>query len=117
VTTAPTTIADYLRQQMDAHSIDSGRELARTIGLNHETTHALLRGHSTPSETTLAKISEAFGTSLPTLRELAGRPPGESRPFELPPEADQLNTRERRLVLELISTLLAAHGEAATRSE
>lgn len=63
------------------------------------------------SDRILAGLSIALDIPLPKLRRAAGITPTVLPPFEVPERASRLSPRERRLVVELIDTLLAAHGE------
>ncbi|MFA7266666.1 MAG: hypothetical protein WC054_10175 [Candidatus Nanopelagicales bacterium] len=73
-----------------------------------ETLRNTIHGLRTPSEPTLAAVAEALNIPLPTIREWAGRPAGEAAPYSPPPEADQMNTRQRKAVDELIRSMVAA---------
>lgn len=72
-----------------------------------ETLRNTIHGLRTPTEPTLAAVAEALNIPLPTIREWAGRPAGEVVPYSPPPEADQMNTRQRKAVDELIRSMVA----------
>lgn len=59
------------------------------------------------SDRLLEGIARGLDLHLSAVRAAAGVPP-RVRPFVVPDRANRLNPRERRLVLELIDTLLAA---------
>lgn len=64
------------------------------------------------SDRVLEGLAAGLDLSLSRVRRAAGVPVRD-RPFEIPARANRLNARERRLVLALIDTLLAAHdGES-----
>lgn len=62
------------------------------------------------SDRMLRGIALALELPLGRVREAAGVRPA-LRPFSCPERADRLNARERRLVISLIDTLLAAREE------
>lgn len=104
----PATLREFLTTRMDSKGIESARGLGRHIGVSPETARQLLNGETIPNETTLRKIADGFGGSLPQLRRLTGHPEGERTPFVLPPEADQLNQRQREVILKMVWALLEA---------
>jgi hypothetical protein len=107
--TKPETLASYVRGRMDEVGIDSIRGLATRTGIAPETARRILvRDEATPDERTLQKIAENLPASIQKLRRLAGRPAGEREPFLLPPEADQLDERQRSVVLAVVHALLDA---------
>lgn len=63
------------------------------------------------SDRILAGLSLALDIPLPQLRRAAGLTPRVPEPFVLPERASRLTSRERRLVMEVVDTLLAAHSE------
>lgn len=101
-----TSLSDYIRARMAELDIPSVNQLGARAGVAHETVRRILNGQGHPSEATLAKLAAALHTSVPQLRLLAGRPPGEPEPFILPPEANQLTERERNIVRSLVRALL-----------
>ena len=107
-----TPLADYIHDRMVERGIPSRTRLAAAAGLAHETVRRVFAGKGRPSETTIEKIAAAIGGSVPQMRLLAGRPPGELEPFVLPPEANRLGMREREVVRSMIQALL----DAAERS-
>jgi transcriptional regulator with XRE-family HTH domain len=113
----PESLPDYLRQRMDELGISSIRALAARVGISPETARRLLTRSKTPDEQTLRKIAEGLPAPIQRLRELAGRPPGEASPFVLPPVADQLNERERDVILQMVFALLDASGRLDLASD
>jgi transcriptional regulator with XRE-family HTH domain len=104
-------LAAYLRRRMDELGIGSDRALAARVGVAHGTISKLMRGVTrVPDEVTLRRLADGLPAPLPLLRELAGRPRGDLGPFRLPPEADQLDTDQRALVVAVIRGLLGARA-------
>lgn len=62
-----------------------------------------------PSDRVLRGLALALDLPVETVFSAAGRSAKVLPPFKVPDRAQRLNVRERRLVLELIDTLLAAH--------
>lgn len=73
--------------------------------------HSIERGMSTAiTEETVTGLSEALDLTLASVRRAAGLAQTSSLPpFIVPARANRLNMRERKLVLNLIDTLLEAH--------
>lgn len=112
MSTAP--LAQYLRRRMAEQGIPSHRALAARADVAHGTISKLMRGVTgAPEETTLRRLADALPAPLPLLRELAGRPRGDLGPFRLPPEADQLDSDQRALVVALVRGLLAVRPSGA----
>ncbi|GAA0897952.1 helix-turn-helix transcriptional regulator [Pseudonocardia zijingensis] len=116
-TDRPDSLPEYLRQRMDELGISSIRALAARTGVAPETARRLLTRSKTPDEQTLRKIAEGLPAPIQRLRELAGRPPGAATPFVLPPVADQLNERERDVILQMVFALLDASGRLDLASD
>lgn len=73
---------------------------------------AIERGETTTvTDKTVRGLALALDVPVPRVWAAAGVRPSRLRPFEVPERANRLNARERRLVLTLIDTLLAAHEE------
>lgn len=107
--TGRTQVSNHLSLLGFMQSIRGGmseREFGGWLGISQGTAHRLLTDPRTPHETTLKKISRATGVPLTEIRELARRPRGMAVSFRLPPEADQLDERQRDLVRELVAVLL-----------
>lgn len=110
----PETLPTYIRQAMDQRGLTSLRDVTKQTGVAHEAVRRILDGRiATPTEQTLKKLADGLGLSLTKLRELAGRPRGETTPFTLPREFDQLTMRQRRVLLEVGFALLEAAGKDA----
>lgn len=109
-------LAGYLRDRMDDLGIVSIRGLAARVGVAPETARRLLAGTSAPDEATLRKLAEGLPASLPMLRRMSGRPSGTGTPFRLPPEADQLDARQRSVIVSMVHALLAASSTERPRN-
>lgn len=86
----------------------SAREIARRGGdrVSHSQIGKYLKpSHPRPREEVLQVFSDVFRIPMPRLRELAGLPAGGVEPYEPPQEANRLDSRQRRLVNELIRML------------
>ena len=111
------SLSDFLVDQMSAHGIGSHKELGEFIGVAPATATRLLHGERVPKEETLQKISDKFDTEIVLIRDLAERPLGESSPFVLPKESDQLTPEQRDLVRQTVRVLLRSAGhKRVTRS-
>lgn len=113
----PKNLPAYLEQRMEELAIPSRRALAARTGVSKDTVYRIMTRQVTPDELTLKKLAEGLPAPLQLLRRLAGRPPGERRPFVLPPEADQLTERQRDVVLAVVSALLEASTKDANAPE
>jgi hypothetical protein len=100
---------------MEEVGIHSIRGLAARTGIAPETARRVLTNASV-GEVTLQKVAEHIPASLQRLRRLAGRPAGERTPFVLPPEADQLDDKQRSVVLGVVHALLDASTAGAQQS-
>lgn len=105
------TLAQFLRSEMDRRGIVSTYDLATFIGVSQGTAWRLLDGRRVPREETLTRISKAFDVALVHVRDMAERPTGEPETFRVPPEFNQLTSRERDAVIEVGWCLLAARAE------
>lgn len=101
----PTTLARLLHARMDALGITSIRGLAARAGIGNETARRLFIPGRRPAETTLQRLADNLGMSLTDLRRATGRPAGDYGRFILPPEADELDPRQRHVVLSMIRAL------------
>lgn len=61
------------------------------------------------NDQTITGLATALDLSEARIRRAAGLSAQQLPPFEMPSRANRLNARERRLVLSVIDTLLAAH--------
>jgi transcriptional regulator with XRE-family HTH domain len=109
-------LSRLINQRRAERGIDSGRELARLTeaparrqGVKPVTSanaSTYISGsHGRPSDRTLKLLAEALSLPLWKLREAADVPPGESEPYQPPPEADRLNRRQRNAVNTIIRLL------------
>lgn len=96
---------------MYQEGIRSTRELGERIGVSQGTAWRLISSPRVPKEETLRLIAAAFDVPIVEVRELAERPTGATAHFELPPEADQLDPRERDLVVETVWVILRARTQ------
>ena len=86
----------------------SAREIARRGGdrVSHSQLGKYLKPtHPRPGEDVLQVFSDVFRIPMPRLRQLAGLPAGDPVPYEPPAEANRLDSRQRRVVNELIRML------------
>jgi hypothetical protein len=113
------SLAGYIRSRMDELDIPSIRALSRRTGLSVMACSRLYNGdyHRAPDEQTLQAVSSALGLPLTKLRQLSGRPSGERGPFRLPPEFDQLNAKQREVVVQVGRALLDASKGATLGDE
>lgn len=105
--TLPDLVADR-REQLGL----SLRQVADASGGLVSKTHiaAVERGDLVvPSDRILRGLALALSLDVKTVFNAAQRSLRELPPFTLPEKASRLNARERRLVLSLVDTLLAAH--------
>jgi hypothetical protein len=109
-------LSRLINQRMRERGIDSGRELARltegparrqgvTPMTSANASIYISGSHGRPSERTFNLLAEALSLPLWKLREAADVPPGESEPYQPPPEAARLNRRQRNAVDEVIRLL------------
>jgi transcriptional regulator with XRE-family HTH domain len=108
-------LGDYIRHGMAQRGLSSYRDVQRATEVWPETVRRVIHGMQTPSEETLRRFADGLGLSIIRLRELAGRSPGETTPFVPPKEFDQLDHKQRRVVLEVGFALLEASGNAPNR--
>ncbi len=101
----------YLRRRMDELDVRSIRELARRAGVGVQTASRLLNAEGVPDELTLRRVADALGLPLQQIRAHAGRPVGERTAFRLPAEADQLNDRQRSVIIAMVHVLLDSSSE------
>lgn len=111
----PRTLAELLHIEMARRGLGSTRELATAVEVSQGTAYRLLYQPRRPTEDTLKKLARFTGWDLPSIRELANRPRGESTPFHWPHEFDQLSTAERDVVTAVGWALLRARAERLRR--
>lgn len=93
----------------------SFREAAKRAGgrPSWSTFHAIARGKTRwIDDATAAGLAAAFERPIEEIRAANGRAPTVPTPFRLPPEADNLDPRERKVVVEMVHILLAAHRQS-----
>lgn len=106
-------LADYLLQRGAELGVTTTiRGLAKRTGVPIATMHGILVSNATPQEQTLERIADGLPAPLQLLRRLADLPAGEREPFVLPPEANQLDQRQREVVLAMVRALLDASARA-----
>jgi hypothetical protein len=98
----------------------SAREIARRGGerVSHSQIGKYLKPtHPRPGEDVLQVFSDVFRIPMPRLRQLAALPAGDAEPYEPPAEANRLDSRQRRVVNELIRMLAETRaGDGGCRS-
>lgn len=88
----------------------SMRRLAEAANLSNSTIANTLHGRTTPSAEVLSAISDALRVPLREVHAAAGVAATDARrPYEWPAEADQLTTRQRSAVTELIRAMVAGN--------
>lgn len=107
-------LADYIRGRGEEVGVTSIRGLAARTEVPLATMHSILSTGVVPQEQTLERIAAGLPAPLQVLRRLAGVPAGERAPFVLPPEANQLDDRQREVVLAMVRALLDASSRAST---
>jgi transcriptional regulator with XRE-family HTH domain len=88
------------------------RQVADASGglISHTRVQAIEDGNDARvSDRVLRGLAAGLGISLKSLRTAAGFSDPTARPFTIPERANRLTQRERRLILEMIDTLLEAH--------
>lgn len=86
----------------------SAREIARRGGdrVSHSQIGKYLKPtHPRHGEDVLQVFSEVLRIPMPKLRQLAGLPAGDPEPYLPPAEANRLDSRQRRVINELIRML------------
>lgn len=113
------TLQDVARRAAERHDGASGRQLARIaeaagFQISHTILNAMLAGtyDYKPSWVTLEALAYLADLPESAVFEAAKVPmPGKSFAEQLPPEADLLDERERKVIIDLIKTMAAAHKE------
>lgn len=88
---------------LGAKRLHSLRDLAVAIGISPQTATRLVHGEHT-SRQTIEAAAELLGVTPERIRELRHEAPVLA--FRLPPEADQLGTRQRAAIVEVIRAML-----------
>lgn len=103
-------LAEVVRDRREQLGLTLRDAAAQSGGLVSSTTlHAIERGDAgVSSERVIQGIATALDLSESKVRRAAGLSAQTLPPLELPDRAQLLNARERKLVLQLIDTLLAA---------
>jgi hypothetical protein len=86
----------------------SAREIARRGDdrVSHSQLGKYLKpSHPRPGEYVLQVFSDVLRIPMPKLRQLAELPAGDPEPYEPPAEANRLDSRQRRVINELIRML------------
>jgi transcriptional regulator with XRE-family HTH domain len=111
------TVADLVRAALDRKNLSIRDAASRTEGrLSHSQIARILRGQSAQCQPeTLRALSDALGIPITKLRKANGAHNGRvPTVFILPERANELNIAERRVVVNMIGALLAAHDSART---
>ena len=105
------TVADLVRAALDRKNLSIRDAAARTDGrLSHSQIARILRGQSAQCQPgTLRALSDALNIPITKLRKANGHQPRVPTLFKLPERANELNIAERRVVVNMIGALLAAH--------
>jgi len=105
------TVADLVRAALDRKNLSIRDAAARTDGrLSHSQIARILRGQSAQCQPdTLRALSEALSIPITKLRKANGHQGRVPTLFILPERANELNIAERRVVVNMIGALLAAH--------
>lgn len=104
------SLSELVRDRREQLGLTLREAAAASGGLISSTTlHAIEQGDSQPaSPRIIAGIAVALELPEAKVRRAAGLSAKTLPPFKVPERANLLNQRERRLVLQLIETLLAA---------
>lgn len=105
-------LAEYLQEQERLKGL-SWREVGTLFGVSHETARQVVQGLRVPDDDTLQRIAAKLpGVSLGKLRRFAEL--DRSGPFQLPKDADMLDSDERATVLRNVYQLLLSSGKVTT---
>lgn len=106
------TLAELVAAKRGELGLSYRQAAERSQGLiSHSRLAAIENGEDRGvSDALLRGISTALDLPISRVRKAAGAPPTD-RPFTLPARANRLTPRERRLVLNLVDTLLAAREQ------
>jgi transcriptional regulator with XRE-family HTH domain len=91
---------------MENAGLYSFRDVALRTGLGISTVSALMNGRRRSDEQTVQAVADALRLPVTTIRDWAARALGEEGPFELPPEFNQLNRRQREALLNVGRVML-----------
>lgn len=95
----------------------SFRALADKAGIGTTTVTGLVYGRRQSDEKTLQAVADALRLPVPTIRKWASQALGLEAPFELPPEANQLNPRQRQAILTVVRVMLDPLGQESPTLE
>ncbi|AZG43485.1 hypothetical protein [Gordonia insulae] len=115
-------LSDLLTQARGDRSVrDVGRAVAKKYGVGESTVIPYFSGnHRTPQDRVLVALAKELSLNIGELRQVAGLPRGEREPYVPPTDANLLTERQRRLVDEVIRTLVDSmyggeHGMATLK--
>jgi transcriptional regulator with XRE-family HTH domain len=108
------TVPDLVRAALDRKDLSIRDAAARTDGrLSHSQIARICRGETAQIQAdSLRALSEALNIPITKLRKANGHQPRVPTPFVLPERANELSVAERRVVVNMIGALLAAHDSA-----
>ena len=112
------SLAELVATALAAAGVSIRETAARTGGaVSYSQIARIARGQTARIRPqTMTALSSALGIPIAKLRAANGWDPSSRlTPFVLPERANELSTAERRLVVNVIGALLAAHDDAATR--
>jgi transcriptional regulator with XRE-family HTH domain len=111
--TAATSLAELVATRREELGLSLRQAAEKSGGLvGPSTLNSIERGDSRQvTDRVIAGIATGLDLPESRVRRAAGLSAQVLPPFEVPARANRLNARERRLVLQLIDTLLAARGE------
>lgn len=102
-------IPDAWRVAFERRGLHSGRDLARAMDVSPQTVQRLLHGGPTSKET-IDAAAMTLGVSPNEIRRWRQERP--RQPFVLPPEADDLDEKQRQVVLSVVRAILDAAAGA-----
>ena len=99
------------RTALERKGISSKRGLATKAGISPQTAKRLIDGMGNPSAETVAAVADAvFNGDRTYVWELAGQSRQDFGPWDLPPEASQLDPEQRAAVLAVVRAMLPAEA-------
>jgi hypothetical protein len=111
------TVADLVQAAMTRKGVSTRDVATATDGrLSHSQVARILRGSAGACRPeTLRALSDTLTIPITRLRKANGAWTGRvPSPFTLPERANELNVAERRVVVNMIGALLAAHDSQVT---
>lgn len=91
------------------------RDLSGKTGIGTSTVSDLIHGRKLTSERTMQVVADTLRLPVTTIREWAATARGEEKPFELPPEANQLNRKQRAAILTIVRAMVDPGEEPAAQ--